>query len=214
MTWGKRLFDVVFASILIVLLSPVMAWVCLRLWQKQGAPIFYAAERMKGTQQSFRLLKFRTMTVTESDQGVSGGHKASRITPIGAKLRAKRLDEFPQLWNILKGDISFVGPRPPLREYVEKFPELYAQVLRSRPGVTGLASVRFHRHEERLLARARTQSETESIYTTLCIPKKARLDMIYQRNASMCFDFLILFETVKTVFRAQNSTNRRKTEHQ
>ncbi|MEO9822002.1 MAG: sugar transferase [Paracoccaceae bacterium] len=213
MPWGKRLFDVVFASILIVLLSPVMAWVCLCLWWKQGAPIFYAAERMKDSRRSFRLLKFRTMSVAESDQGVSGGHKASRITPMGAKLRSKRLDEFPQLWNILKGDISFVGPRPPLREYVEKFPELYAQVLLNRPGVTGLASVRFHRHEEHLLSRAKTQSETELIYTTLCIPKKARLDLIYQRHISACFDILILFETAKTVFRRKNSSHRRKTEH-
>ena len=191
-----------------------MLWICLRLWRGQGAPIFYAAERMKDTEHTFRLLKFRTMSVVDSDQGVSGGHKSSRITPLGARMRSKRLDELPQLWNILKGDISFVGPRPPLREYVEKFPELYGQVLRNRPGVTGLASVKFHRHEEKLLALAATQAETESIYTRICIPKKAQLDLIYQHHVSVCFDILILIETVKTVFTVRSSTHRRKSEHQ
>lgn len=201
MTWRKRLFDLFFASLLIAVLGPVllllMGWL---LW-KEGRPLFYAGERMKGVDQPFRLWKLRTMTVVETDTGVSGGDKSARITRTGAWLRGKRLDEFPQLWNILKGDISFVGPRPPLRQYVEANPALYAEVLKSRPGVTGLASITYHKHEAALLARCKSAEETHAVYSRLCVPMKARLDLIYQRHQSMCFDFDIVFQTIGNIFR-------------
>ncbi|MEO1556462.1 MAG: sugar transferase [Pseudomonadota bacterium] len=184
-----------------VLLAPLMLFVAWRIWRAQDGPVFYVAERMKTPKQSFRLWKFRTMTVVASDTGVSGGHKAGRITPLGAKLRASRLDELPQLWNILKGDISFVGPRPPLREYVERFPELYDRVLMARPGVTGLATLRFHKHEARLLARCRTQQQTDAVYARICVPRKARIDLIYQRHRSIAFDFRLGLETAANLFR-------------
>ena len=115
---------------------------------------------MRSVDQGFRLLKFRTMHVAADSGGVSGGDKQTRITPMGRFLRRTRLDELPQLWNILRGDISFVGPRPPLRRYVDSHPDLYARVLACRPGVTGLATVIFHRTEERLLAPCKTPQET------------------------------------------------------
>lgn len=192
-----------FASLLVVILGPVILWLLFYVWYKQGRPILYPAERMKTPDTSFRLWKLRTMTVADNDCGVTGGHKASRITPTGAWLRAKRLDEFPQLWNLLRGDISFVGPRPPLREYVEKYPELYAQVLKSRPGVTGLATIRFHQHEDRLLARCADAQEAEAVYTQVCVPRKARLDLIYQRHQSICYDFCLVFETIGNLFRSR-----------
>ena len=201
MTLKKRIFDLFFASLLVVILGPVILWLIYRIWRLQGRPIFYVAERMKTPDQAFGLWKFRTMTSVENDQGVSGGHKAARITPLGAKLRARRLDEFPQLWNILKGDLSFVGPRPPLREYVEKHPEIYVDVLKSRPGVTGLATIVFHKHEDMLLARCRTAAETESTYARICVPRKAALDLIYQRNQSTCYDFQLVFQTIGNLFR-------------
>ena len=202
MTWYKRTLDVVFAVALAVLLAPVMAWIAWLIWRAQDGPVFHVAERMKSPTDSFGLWKFRTMTPSRGDSGVSGGHKCGRITPLGARLRASRLDELPQLWNILKGDISFVGPRPPLREYVERFPELYTRVLRSRPGVTGLASLRFHRHEARLLARCRTAQQTDAVYARICVPRKARLDLIYQRHQSIGLDFRLAIETAATLFRA------------
>jgi lipopolysaccharide/colanic/teichoic acid biosynthesis glycosyltransferase len=107
------------------------------------------------------------------------------------------LDELPQLWNVLRGDMSFVGPRPPVQVYVDDFPELYAQVLLNRPGITGLASLRFHRHEERLLAACKTREETDFAYRTRCIPRKAALDMIYQRHRSFCFDLVLIWQTAK-----------------
>ena len=201
MTWSKRLFDVFFASLLTVILAPVIAGLMCYILYKQGRPLFYASERMKTPAQSFTLWKFRTMTVVDTDQGVSGAHKAARVTPTGRWLRAKRLDEFPQLWNILKGDLSFVGPRPPLREYVERFPAIYAEVLKSRPGVTGLATIRFHAHEERLLARCATAAETDAVYCRSCVPRKARMDLIYRRHQSVCYDFKLVFETIGNLFR-------------
>ena len=205
MTLRKRLFDLFFASLLVVILGPIILWLIGYIWIKQGRPIFYVAERMKSPTQSFGLWKFRTMTVVSGDGGVSGGDKTARITPLGARLRAKRLDEFPQLFNILRGDLSFVGPRPPLREYVERFPELYGQVLRSRPGVTGLATIRFHKHEERILSRCETAAQTDEVYCRICVPRKAKLDLIYQRNQSTCYDFDLVFQTIGNLFRRRRT---------
>lgn len=206
MTWRKRIFDLFFASLLVIILGPIILYLIFKIWRTQGRPIFYVAERMRGPDRSFGLWKFRTMTIATQDQGVSGGNKTNRITPLGARLRAKRLDEFPQLWNILKGDLSFVGPRPPLREYVEKFPDLYADVLKSRPGVTGLATIAYHKHEDMLLSRCETAEETEATYTRICVPRKARLDLIYQKNQSTCYDFQIVFQTIGNLFRRKPDT--------
>lgn len=196
MTPAKRILDILGALVLgLVLFIPILVTILLILI-KDGRPVFYISERMKTPTRGFSLVKFRTMTVVDSDSGVSGGDKAARITKTGNFLRRTRLDEVPQLWNVLKGDISFVGPRPPLRQYVERFPEIYRQVLRSRPGITGLASVYFHAHEENLLRRAQTTEETDAIYSRACVPRKARLDLIYQRRRNVCVDFMIMLKTV------------------
>lgn len=201
MTPGKRLFDITLALLLcVVLLIPILVIAGLILL-RDGRPVLYLSERMKTPDTGFQLWKFRTMRVVETDSGVSGGDKTSRITPIGARLRRYRLDELPQLWNILRGDISFVGPRPPLRRYVEMCPELYARVLRARPGVTGLATIVFHKTEERLLAPCQTPDETEAVYLRRCVPVKGRLDLIYAANASVCYDAKLIAETVRRVFR-------------
>lgn len=201
MTLSKRLFDILFALAILPLVLPVGLIVAAALLVTQGRPLFYAAERMKTPTRGFRLWKFRTMTTVARDSGVSGAHKTARITAAGRILRRFRLDELPQLWNILAGDISFVGPRPPLRQYVERFPEVYAQVLKSRPGVTGLASIHYHRHEEWLLARCGTAAETDRVYCTRCVPAKARLDLVYAQNASVCFDIVLIFRTLVRVTR-------------
>ncbi len=200
MTWDKRLLDLAFALLLAVLLAPVLAALLIWLWRTQDRPLFHVAERMKGVDDPFMLWKLRTMTVDAADAGVSGGDKTARITPQGAWLRRRRLDELPQLWNIIRGDLSFVGPRPPLRAYVERFPDLYAKVLKSRPGVTGLASIAYHRHEERLLTRCETPDETDAVYARICVPAKARLDLIYQRNRNLCYDFDLVFQTIGNLF--------------
>lgn len=196
MTFGKRLMDLALALFLGgILLLPFLVLVVVLL-VLDGRPVFYVAERMRGPGRPFRLWKLRTMTVSQADSGVSGGDKSARITRTGRFLRKTRLDEIPQLWNVLKGDMSFVGPRPPLRQYVERFPELYAKVLQSRPGITGLATLVFHSHEERLLKPCKDAAETDAVYARRCVPRKAHLDLIYQRNRNVCYDFVLLGRTI------------------
>ena len=199
MTLSKRLFDIalvlILGSILVVPTLLIILWLLL----SAGQPVFYLSERMRTPDRAFRLWKFRTMTVAKDDSGVSGGDKAQRITPAGRFLRRTRLDEIPQLWNVLKGDMSFVGPRPPLRTYVERFPSVYAKVLQSRPGLTGLATLHFRRHEERLLARCKSTEETDAVYARACVPRKARLDLIYQQRRTLCLDAVIIWKTLAQV---------------
>ena len=192
---AQRIFDLALALLLLPLVLPAIAIVALVVRLRDGSPVLYGAERMRTPDQAFTLWKFRTMTPDGADSGVSGGDKAGRITATGRILRRTRLDELPQIWNILRGDIGFVGPRPPLRQYVERFPELYAAVLQSRPGITGLATLHFHAHEEWLLARCRSAEETDAVYSRRCVPRKAMLDLLYQRNQSLCLDLAILCRT-------------------
>lgn len=203
----RRLLDILYALGLALLLAPLMVYVAWRVWRADGRPILYRSERMASPERAFALWKFRTMTVVAEDSGVSGGDKVARITPTGAWLRAKRLDELPQLWNVLRGDLGFVGPRAPLRRYVTLYPELYAEVLKDRPGITGLASMAYHRTEERLLARCTTPEETEAVYCARCIPRKARLDLIYAARRNPCTDMRLMFATV---FRRRVTMHRRR----
>lgn len=195
MSLSKRKFDICVALCLVVVLSPVLLGIAILIWYRDGTPVFYISERMKTPQDSFQLVKFRTMAPSADDSGVSGGDKSARVTRTGAMIRKNRIDELPQLWNILKGDLSFVGPRPPLRQYTDMFPELYGQVLKSRPGVTGLASLVYHQHEEMLLADCKTVEETNAVYCRACIPRKAHLDLIYQAHRSLCMDMEIMLKT-------------------
>lgn len=199
MTPAKRVLDIIAALVLAALLALPFVLLLLVLLATQGRPLFHVAERMQTPDRPFNLWKLRTMRPAAGDSGVSGGDKSDRITPMGRFLRRSRLDEVPQLWNVLKGDMSFVGPRPPLRQYTERFPDLYARVLRSRPGITGLASLHFHRHEERLLRRCTSPEETDAVYARRCVPRKARLDLIYQRRRNLCMDMALMLQTAARV---------------
>ncbi len=198
----KRLFDISLALVLMVPILPILGgvWVIMRL-QEGSAPFLYISPRMKTLDQSFNLYKIRTMRSTDpaTNAGVAGGDKAHRITPLGKFLRRTRIDEFPQIFNVLKGDMSFVGPRPPDPNYVRAYPGLYGQILKDTPGITGLATIIFHKHEERILSRCRTQEETDAVYRRRCIPRKARLDLIYQRNKSFRLDLYIIYLTAASL---------------
>ena len=196
MTPAKRTFDVLLALCgICLLILPGLILVGFLLLV-QGRPIFYWSERMKTPDHAFLLWKFRTMRRANIDSGVSGGDKLARITRTGHFLRRSRLDEVPQLWNILRGDMSFVGPRPPLRQYVERFPTLYTNVLQSRPGVTGLATLVFHKREAHLLALCETGAQTDTVYVARCIPRKARLDLIYVQNQTLLLDVTLIMRTI------------------
>lgn len=199
MTPAKRVFDFVVAFGLCLILAVPFGILLVYLLVREGRPVFYVSERMRGPDRAFMLWKLRTMRPTSNDAGVSGGDKSDRITPLGLWLRKYRLDEIPQLWNVLKGDMSFVGPRPPLRSYVERFPALYKQVLRSRPGITGLATIHFHRREEQLLKGCKTPQETDLVYSRRCVPRKAQLDLIYQHRRNLCLDVILMLKTVQRV---------------
>ncbi|MEV8465930.1 sugar transferase [Fluviibacterium sp. DFM31] len=199
MTPAKRLMDLTLALVFGVLLLPLGLGIAAVILLRDGRPILYRSERMKTATQGFTLLKFRTMRLDPADAGVTGGDKSDRITRTGRWLRAHRLDELPQLWNVVKGDISLVGPRPPLRLYVEAVPTLYAAVLRSRPGLTGLATLVYHRHESRILARCQTAEDTHETYLRRCVPTKARLDLIYADNRNVCLDLVLLWRTLRAL---------------
>lgn len=195
MTPSKRAMDVLIASCLLLLFAPLIAVIAAMILIRDGRPVLYRSERMKTPDRAFLLWKFRTMRPDILDAGVSGGDKNDRISPMGRILRRSRFDELPQLYNVLRGDISMVGPRPPLRRYVELFPDLYAQVLAQRPGLTGLATIVFHRNETKLLAKCATAQQTEEVYTRRCISRKARLDLIYAANRTLWIDIRLIAAT-------------------
>ncbi len=173
MSAGKRALDLAVALVLALLLVLPLGLVMGLLLLREGRPLFYISERMQTPSRAFRLVKLRTMRPDPADSGVTGGDKAARMSGLQRLVRASRADEIPQLWNVIRGDMSLVGPRPPLRRYVAAFPDLYAQVLRSRPGITGLATLVYHAHEERILSRCRSAAETEAAYRRRCVPRSA-----------------------------------------
>ncbi|MEM9317667.1 MAG: sugar transferase [Pseudomonadota bacterium] len=192
----KRAFDLALALVLLLPVAILSAIICLFLWALQGRPVFFISERIGWQGRPFWLWKFRTMQAAVGDGVATGGDKSARVTTAGGWLRAYRLDELPQLWNVLRGDLSFVGPRPPLRRYVARHADVYADVLAAKPGLTGLATLIYHRAEMQLLRGSASARETDMIYSRRCVPRKAKLDLIYQRHASIAFDLLILGRTI------------------
>ncbi|WBU64235.1 sugar transferase [Paracoccus aerodenitrificans] len=196
---GKRMMDVALAVFMIAVLVLPLIIVAGLLLLTQGRPLIYSGKRMKAPGQPFFQYKFRTMVRVDEDGGATGAHKNWRITRLGGVLRRTRLDELPQLFNILMGDMSFVGPRPPLPEYVERFPSLYAAILTTPPGVTGLATLIYHRHEDRIMANCKTAEETDRAYYARCLPTKLRIELVYRRTASPVLDLWIMWKTVLAV---------------
>ena len=202
MTPAKRCLDLILSLALGVVLLPVLLLLLVILWLTEGRPLFYVSERMKTPTRGFGLIKLRTMPLgADRVGGVTGGNKQARMSRMHRLLRKSRADEIPQLWNVIRGDMSLVGPRPPLRVYVRDYPQIYGAVLRNRPGITGLASLLFHAHEERLLAACRTAAETDAVYRRRCIPRKAQLDLIYTRRAGVCWDLKLIGLTALKPFR-------------
>ncbi|NSX56580.1 sugar transferase [Parasulfitobacter algicola] len=202
MTVQKRILDIILSLLGLSIFWPIMLVIAAMILIRDGRPILFGTQRMKTHNQLFTLWKFRTMTPGADDGGgVSGADKDHRITPLGRILRKYRLDELPQLWNILLGEMSFVGPRPPLPRYVDLFPDLYQDVLKNRPGITGLATLAFHKHEEIILAQATSADQTDQIYRRRCVPQKARLDRIYAAHSSICFDLWLIWKTIAKVMR-------------
>jgi lipopolysaccharide/colanic/teichoic acid biosynthesis glycosyltransferase len=190
-----RAFDLALLGLLALPAALVAAVVAVVLLLTQGRPLLYGSERMAGPDRGFTLWKFRSMAPGGGPE-VTGGHSVARVTGPGRFLRRTHLDELPQLWNILRGDMGFVGPRPPLRAIVAARPGLYATVLARRPGLTGLASLAYAGREARLLAGALTPEASLTRYLASCAPAKARLDRLHGKRRTAGLDLAILLATV------------------
>lgn len=192
----KRLIDVIGSLAALVTLSPVMAAIALAIWATMGRPIFYAHERVGRGFRRFKLYKFRTMVRNQTGPAVTVAGDP-RVTPFGKFLRSTKLDELPQFWNVLKGDMSLVGPRPEVPEYVELYRDRYEKILQLRPGITDLASIRFRNEEEGLAAR----SDPLRAYVEEFLPAKLDLAEEYVRRRSLLLDLRILVQTALAVVR-------------
>lgn len=200
--YSKPLLDLLLSVCILPFLLPLLVIISVVILIIDGRPVLYPSERMKTPTQGFILYKFRTMQTSLDHSTVTGPDKSHMITRSGFLLRKTKLDELPQIFNVIRGDISFIGPRPPLRAIVETFPEIYQTVLKNKPGISGLASLVFGRHETRLLKDCVTSTDTMEVYGRLCVPRKAKLDAIYQRHQSMCFDIYLMAWTLSSIFKS------------
>jgi lipopolysaccharide/colanic/teichoic acid biosynthesis glycosyltransferase len=196
---GKRLFDVFFSltAILILLLPGLILAVIIIAGSRGGA--FYRQVRVGKNQKHFRLLKFRTMFTGSDSKGLlTIGSSDSRVTRTGKFLRKTKLDELPQLLNILAGDMSFVGPRPEVPKYVALYNDEQKKVLSVRPGLTDYASMEYI-NESDLLAQ---QSDPEKFYIETVMPEKLNLNLKYISDMSFGTDIKIIFRTLFKIGRA------------
>lgn len=191
----KRLFDLVFSALALILLSPLM--LALGIWIKVDSegPVFYRGERVGKDGKPFHMYKFRTMVLKADRMGPAITHRNDpRITKVGGFLRRTKLDELPQMINVLKGEMSLVGPRPEDPSYVAHYDDTQRQVLSVKPGVTGPTQLRY-RDEASMLEGAGADED----YLTRIMPDKLKLDLHYIRNRSLVSDIKILWRTATTL---------------
>ena len=188
----KRLFDIVAALIGLIAFSPLLLVFAIMVKLDSRGPIFYRAPRVGKDGKLFRMFKFRSMVVDAPNIGPAVTvDRDPRITRVGALLRDSRLDEIPQLINVLVGDMSMVGPRPESPYYVEMFSPEQREVLKVKPGMTGPAQVAF-RHEEEELTDLENLDEQ---YMNVVLPPKLALDMQYIEKQSLILDVKLIFQT-------------------
>lgn len=193
----KRVFDVIISSLGLLLLAPAVSIAGLIIKLDSRGPVFFKQPRIGREFRPFLIYKFRTMTTDAASRGGPLTVGADpRITRVGGILRTTKIDEIPQLINILKGDMSFVGPRPEVLEFVELFRSDYEEILRVRPGLTDLASLKY-RNEAMTLAQAENPHED---YLKRVLPDKIRLAKEYIRRSSFLFDLGLIFRTVFKLF--------------
>lgn len=188
----KRLFDIILSSLGLLLLSPLFAIVAIWIKLDSKGPIFYRQVRVGRYNQDFRIFKFRSMRVG-SDKGslVTIGGRDPRITTSGYFIRKFKIDELPQLINVLIGDMSLVGPRPEVRHYVNYWTPEQMHVLDVRPGITDPASIKF-RNENELLEKA---EDPEKYYIEVIMQEKIRLYLEYVNQHNLFYDLKIIFQT-------------------
>lgn len=188
---AKRIFDIVASFFGLILLSPVFIIVAILIRINMSGPIFFIQKRTGINGKLFNICKFRTMIVNHGGSSVSLKGE-SRITPLGARLRKHKLDELPELWNVLKGDMSFVGPRPDVPEYTDKLIGEEKRILEVRPGITGPATLKYANEEELLSSVPDPQKYNDEVLW----PDKVRLNLSYYYNRTFFGDIRIIFRTI------------------
>ena len=194
---GKRLIDIVASLVGLVLLSPVLIAVSILVKCTSPGPILYWQDRVGRGEKMFRIAKFRSMVAGADKKGPSITSSGdARVTRLGAILRKFKLDEFPQLWNVLRGEMSLVGPRPELPQYVANYTGEQRRVFSVRPGITDIASIRY-RHEEELLGQSQNPEE---FYRNVVLPQKLELNLRYIKQLSLSCDAKLIYLTLRSLF--------------
>lgn len=193
---NKRFFDIVAAAVGLLFLSPFLFFITLRIWREDSGPVFYRGERVGLYGKPFRIFKFRTMVVDAERLGASStSNDDQRITNIGKFLRKYKLDELPQLINVLVGDMSLVGPRPEVKKFTDLYTDEEKVILTVRPGITDWASL-WNPDEGALL---KGSLDPDRDYLEKIRPEKIRLQLKYVRERSLWRDIIIIFLTLKTI---------------
>lgn len=194
--WLRFGFDVACAGLGLLLLSPVMLAVGVAIKLDDGGPVFYTQERKGKDCRSFRLIKFRSMIPGADHSGGLTRPADARVTRVGRVLRRHKLDELPQLFNILHGEMQLVGSRPELAHFVRQFPREYGLLLQDRPGITDPAALAYACEEELLDA-----ADIEKQYVSHVLPEKLKLSLEYQQSRTFASDVRVLFQTVVSLLK-------------
>ncbi|TAL56966.1 MAG: sugar transferase [Bacteroidetes bacterium] len=194
----KRLFDIFFSFIGIVILSPIIFAIFIAIRLYDNGPVFYKAPRVGRNGIIFKMIKFRTMTINADKTGASSTKADDpRITKPGSILRNYKLDEIPQLFNVLFGEMSIVGPRPQIKWAVDLYTPEEKQILTVRPGITDYASIKFNNEGEIL----KGSDDPDKLYMEIIHPEKMRLSLEYVKNKSIFTDIKIIFLTILSFFK-------------
>lgn len=192
----KRLFDIVFSLLGLILLLPLLLVIALILTLESKGSVFYKQVRVGKGNSDFKIFKFRTMFIGSDKKGLlTVGDRDPRVTNTGFFLRKYKLDELPQLINVILGSMSFVGPRPEVRHYVNYYSADDMQILFVKPGITDYASIVF-RDEAELL---KTAKNPEELYINTILPQKIALNKKYIECAGLLVDLKIIFKTIQTI---------------
>ena len=187
----KRIFDLLASAIGLILLSPLLLAIAVFIKLKMPGPVLFRQERTGRNGKPFTIFKFRSMTLNHQGSTISvKGEK--RITPLGAFLRKHKFDELPELWNVVCGDMSLVGPRPDMPGYANQLVGEEKLILKLRPGITGPASLKYANEEELLAGVADPVKYNDEIIW----PDKVRINLDYYYNRSFLGDILIIFKTI------------------
>lgn len=210
----KRLFDIIFSTILLIVLSPILIILAIAIKIDSKGPIFYRQERITQYGKIFKIFKFRTMIFNADKIGALVTTKNdSRITRVGNIIRKCRLDEIPQLINILVGDMTFVGTRPEVKKYIERYTDEMKATLLMPAGVTSIASIKY-KNEDEIIGKYIEQGEDiDDIYVNRVLPEKMKYNVDYVKKFTIFQDILICVQTVNEVVKIQNtkeSTNKKQ----